>query len=301
MADLLGRKRIFLVGLTLFTLASLVCGLAGNIGVLIGARAVQGIGAAIISPAALSIVTTTFREGAERNKALGIWGAIAGIGGAAGVLFGGVLTDTLGWEWIFFVNVPVGLAVMALVPRYIEESRSEGATRNFDVAGAITGTAGLSLLVYALVNTDSAGWASGETIGLMAGAVALLAAFILAAQVAQHRRLGAAGGQVDHRSSATPPLSFRPRPVTSPAPPSTAPRGRRPPQLLMGATTGSCRRPPERLLARAFSPTAATLDPGAAPVQGRGGQGSARGEEACGRNRQASMARLLCCCASSGG
>ena len=111
---------------------------------------------------------TTFEEGAERNKALGIWGAIAGIGGAAGVLAGGILTDTLGWEWIFFVNVPVGIAVLAMVPRFIDESRAEGATRNFDVAGAVSVTAGLALLVYALVNTDSAGWASGETIGLFA-------------------------------------------------------------------------------------------------------------------------------------
>ena len=139
----------------------------------------QGIGAAIISPAALSILVTTFEEGAERNKALGIWGAIAGIGGAAGVLAGGVLTDTLGWEWIFFVNVPIGLAVIALIPRYIDESRAEGATRNFDVAGAVSVTAGLALLVYALVNTDSAGWLSAETIALFAVSIALIAAFVV--------------------------------------------------------------------------------------------------------------------------
>jgi EmrB/QacA subfamily drug resistance transporter len=178
-ADLLGRRRVFMAGLLLFSVASLACGLATSDGVLIAARAVQGVGAAIISPAALSILVTTFPEGAERNKALGIWGAIAGIGGAAGVLFGGILTDTLGWEWIFFVNVPVGLAVMALVPRYIDESRADAEVRNFDVAGAVTATAGLSLLVYALVNTDSAGWTSAETWGLLAGASALLAAFIV--------------------------------------------------------------------------------------------------------------------------
>ncbi len=179
MADLLGRRRVFMAGLVVFSLASLACGFAQTDTVLIIARAVQGIGAAIISPAALSILVTTFDEGAERNKALGIWGAIAGIGGAAGVLAGGILTDTLGWEWIFFVNVPIGLAVIALIPRYIDESRAEGATRNFDVAGAVSVTAGLALLVYALVNTDSAGWLSGETITLFAVSVALLAAFVV--------------------------------------------------------------------------------------------------------------------------
>ncbi len=179
MADLLGRRRVFMVGLVIFSLASLACGFAQSDTFLIVARAVQGIGAAVISPAALSILVTTFEEGAERNKALGIWGAIAGIGGAAGVLAGGILTDTLGWEWIFFVNVPIGFAVLAMVPRFIDESRSEGATRNFDVAGALSVTAGLALLVYALVNTDSAGWASGETVGLFAVAAGLIAAFIV--------------------------------------------------------------------------------------------------------------------------
>ncbi len=147
MADLLGRRRVFLAGLVLFSLASLACGLAQTDTFLIAARAVQGVGAAVISPAALSILMTTFEEGAERNKALGIWGAIAGIGGAAGVLLGGVLTDRLGWEWIFFVNVPVGLIVILLTPRFVIESRAEGATRAFDVAGAVSVTAGLALLV----------------------------------------------------------------------------------------------------------------------------------------------------------
>jgi EmrB/QacA subfamily drug resistance transporter len=179
MADLLGRRRVFMVGLVIFSVASLACGFATSDTFLIAARAVQGIGAAVISPAALSILVTTFQEGAERNKALGIWGAIAGIGGAAGVLAGGILTDTLGWEWIFFVNVPVGLAVLALVPRFIDESHAEAETRNFDVAGAVSVTAGLALLVYALVNTDSAGWASAETIGLFAVSAALLVAFVV--------------------------------------------------------------------------------------------------------------------------
>jgi EmrB/QacA subfamily drug resistance transporter len=178
-SDLLGRRRVFMVGLVVFSLASLACGFAQTDTFLIAARAVQGIGAAIISPAALSILVTTFEEGAERNKALGIWGAIAGIGGAAGVLAGGILTDTLGWEWIFFVNVPIGFIVLGLVPRFIDESHAEAAVRKFDVAGAVSVTAGLALLVYALVNTDSAGWASGETIGLFAVSAALIAAFIV--------------------------------------------------------------------------------------------------------------------------
>ncbi len=178
-ADLLGRRRVFLAGLALFSAASLACGLAQTDTFLIAARAVQGVGAAVISPGALSILMTTFKEGSERNKALGIWGAIAGVGGAAGVLLGGILTDTLGWEWIFLVNVPVGVAVILLTPRFVAESRAEGATRSFDVAGAVSVTAGLALLVYALVNTDSAGWASGETIGLMALSAALIVAFVV--------------------------------------------------------------------------------------------------------------------------
>jgi EmrB/QacA subfamily drug resistance transporter len=177
-ADLLGRRRIFIAGLVVFTLASLACGLAQTDAFLIGARTLQGVGAAIISPAALSILVTTFAEGGERHKALGIWGAIAGVGGAAGVLLGGILTDALGWEWIFLVNVPIGIAVALLVPRFIGESRAEGATRSFDVAGAVSVTAGLALLVYALVNTDAAGWASAETIGLFAVSAALIAAFL---------------------------------------------------------------------------------------------------------------------------
>src|SRR3989441_12140607 len=137
--DLLGRRRMFMIGIALFSAASLVCGLSGSIGVLIAARAIQGLGAAIISPATLSIIMTTFDEGPERNKALGIWGAMGGSGAAAGVLFGGILTMYLGWEWIFFVNAPVGALVLAFTPRFVRESRIAG-VRGFDVAGAVTVT-----------------------------------------------------------------------------------------------------------------------------------------------------------------
>ncbi|MGB2875199.1 MAG: DHA2 family efflux MFS transporter permease subunit [Gaiellaceae bacterium] len=177
MADLLGRKRIFIVGLVLFTIASLVCGLATNIGVLIGARALQGIGAAIISPAALSIVTTTFEEGAERNKALGIWGALGGSGAAAGVLFGGILTKYLGWQWIFYVNVPVGALVFGLTLPFVPESRAELGHRRFDVTGAVTVTGGLALLVYAISKAPDVGWGSARTILLVIASVAILAVF----------------------------------------------------------------------------------------------------------------------------
>ncbi|MBV8258804.1 MAG: MFS transporter [Actinobacteria bacterium] len=175
-ADLLGRRLIFMVGVALFSAASLVCGLAGSIGVLIAARTVQGLGAAIVSPATLSIITTTFEEGAERNKALGIWGAMGGSGAAAGVLFGGILTKYAGWEWIFFVNVPVGALVLALTRSIVRESKVEG-ERSFDVAGAVTVTAGLALLVYAISKAPDVGWGSGRTIGELVGAGALLAAF----------------------------------------------------------------------------------------------------------------------------
>ena len=178
MADLLGRRRVFMGGLVLFALASLAGGLSTNDGQLIAARAVQGLGAAIISPAALSIITTTFRDGAERNKALGAWGAVAGAGGAAGVMLGGVLTEYAGWEWVLLVNVPIGLIAAALAPRLIAESRREGATRAFDFAGAITVTAGLATLVYALVEAPDAGWGSTQTVGLLAAAVVLLGAFV---------------------------------------------------------------------------------------------------------------------------
>jgi EmrB/QacA subfamily drug resistance transporter len=179
MADLLGRRIIFISGLILFTAASLACGLANSAGVLIGARAVQGIGAAIISPAALSIVTTTFSEGADRNKALGIWGALGGSGAAAGVLLGGVLTNSLGWEWIFFVNVPVGALVLALTMPIVPETRADLGHRRFDAAGAVTVTGGLALFVYAISKAPDVGWATGRTIGLIIASVVILAGFVI--------------------------------------------------------------------------------------------------------------------------
>jgi EmrB/QacA subfamily drug resistance transporter len=178
MADLLGRRRLFMIGLALFALASLLGGLAQSEGQLIAARALQGLGGALLSPAALSLVTTIFTEGAERNKALGVWGAVAGSGGAAGVLLGGILTDGLGWEWVLFVNVPIALIAIALAPRLLVESRSGGHT-TFDAAGAFTITAGLSLFVYALVDANDAGWGSVQTLGLGALAIALIAAFVV--------------------------------------------------------------------------------------------------------------------------
>jgi EmrB/QacA subfamily drug resistance transporter len=178
LADLLGRRRVFIAGLVLFSVASLVGGLAQSDVWLIAARAVQGLGAAIISPAALSLVTTMFSEGADRNKALGVWGAVAGSGGAAGVLLGGMLTQWAGWEWVLFVNVPIGLFVAVMASRLLPESRDTERERAFDVAGAVAVTAGLALLVYALVDANNAGWASTQTIGLGTLALVLLAAFI---------------------------------------------------------------------------------------------------------------------------
>jgi EmrB/QacA subfamily drug resistance transporter len=176
-ADLLGRRRLFMIGVAIFSAASLVCGLASTIGVLIAARAVQGVGAAIVSPATLSIITTTFEEGSERNKALGIWGAMGGSGAAAGVLFGGILTKYAGWEWIFFVNVPVGALVLALTRPIVRESRIPG-LRGFDAGGAVTVTSSLALLVYAISKAPQVGWSSGRTIGLLIGAAVLFAAFL---------------------------------------------------------------------------------------------------------------------------
>src|SRR5215217_5143701 len=177
MADLLGRRRVFTAGLILFALASLLGGLSTNEGQLIAARALQGLGAAILSPAALSILTTTFAEGSERNRALGVWGAVAGSGGAVGVLLGGVLTEYLGWEWVLFVNVPIALFAAAMTARVLPESRMTG-PRHYDVAGAVTITAGISLLVYALVDAVNAGWTSAQTLGLGAIALALIAGFV---------------------------------------------------------------------------------------------------------------------------
>ena len=175
--DLLGRRRVFLAGLGIFTVGSLLAGLAWDDGVLIGARAVQGLGAAIITPAALAILTTMFAEGRERNIALGAWGAVGAFGAVAGVLAGGVLTDALSWEWIFFVNIPVGIAALVLTPILLGESHDRRA-QSFDVLGAVLVTAGLSTLVYAITEASDYGWTSLATIGVFGAAVALLAAFV---------------------------------------------------------------------------------------------------------------------------
>ncbi len=177
-ADLLGRRKIFMVGLALFTVASFACGLAQSEAMLIVSRGIQGLGAAIVSPAALSIISVTFTEGKERNKALGAWGAVAGSGAAAGVLFGGILTKYLGWEWIFFVNIPVGVVVLALTTRFVRESRRETDEQRYDVLGALSVTTGLVLLVYAVSEAPDVGWAAFRTIGLIVLAGALLLFFV---------------------------------------------------------------------------------------------------------------------------
>ena len=184
-ADLLGRRRVFVGGLVIFSVASLACGLAPSASALIAARAVQGLGGAILVPSALSIVATTF-EGAERDRALGIFGAVGGLGFTVGVLLGGFITGSLGWEWVFFVNVPVGLAAAVLAPSLIPESRAEtgrlesrAGSRSFDLAGALTVTASLAILVYAVAGTGEAGLSAG-TLGLLALAAGLFGAFIVA-------------------------------------------------------------------------------------------------------------------------
>ncbi len=177
-ADLLGRRRMFIVGIGLFALASLGAGLAGTSAALLTARALQGVAAAIMTPTALSIVMTTFPEGAERNKALGIWGSTGAIGGTAAWLVGGPITDGLGWEWIFFINVPVAVVVAALSPVLLGESRGAAVQRRFDVAGAVTITAALVALVYAVVEAPEAGWADAQTLGLLALAAALTVVFV---------------------------------------------------------------------------------------------------------------------------
>jgi EmrB/QacA subfamily drug resistance transporter len=177
LADILGRRRLFVAGLIVFTVASLLSGLAWSDEVLILTRAMQGLGAAIITPAALSILMTTFSEGRDRNTALGVWGAVGAFGAVAGVLLGGVLTDWLSWEWIFYINIPVGLAALALTPLLLTESR-DAHIKSFDVPGAVLVTSGLITLVYAITQASDYGWSSVETIGLFAAAGALLAAFI---------------------------------------------------------------------------------------------------------------------------
>jgi EmrB/QacA subfamily drug resistance transporter len=178
-ADLVGRRKLFVIGVLVFSAASLLNGLSTSSGMLVAARGLQGLGAALVSPAALSIITITFAEGPERTKALGVWGAIAAGGGAFGLLLGGILTDSLSWEWIFFVNVPVGVAAALLAVRFIPESRAEQRADSFDVAGAMSVTAGLILLVYAIVKAEDYGWGSAKTLGLAAAAVALLAIFVM--------------------------------------------------------------------------------------------------------------------------
>jgi EmrB/QacA subfamily drug resistance transporter len=178
-ADLLGRRRVFVGGLMLFGLASFAGGIAQSQGMLIAARAAQGLGGAVIAPASLSILTTTFTKPNERNRAVGIWGAMGGAGGAAGVLLGGVLTDLLGWRWILFINVPIALAVATLTRRYVAEGRSTLTTKSFDIAGALAATVGLTVLVLGIVRTDSVGWGSAEALGLIGVGVALLIAFVV--------------------------------------------------------------------------------------------------------------------------
>ncbi len=176
-ADLLGRRRVFVLGIVAFVIGSFLCGMAWSEASLIGARALQGIGAAAISPAALSILMTSFHEGRDRNIALGVWGAVGGFGAAAGVLLGGVLTDALSWEWIFFVNIPVGVVALALIPVLLGESRDTRVS-SFDTLGAVLVTAGLSTFVLGITQGHEWGWSSGRTIGVFALALALLAGFV---------------------------------------------------------------------------------------------------------------------------
>ena len=177
-ADLFGRRRIFLLGLALFTGASLIGGLAQNSGMLTAARAAQGLGGAVLSPATLTIIMTTFPEGLGRNRALGMWSSVAGAGGATGAILGGILTNYLSWRWVLFVNVPIGAAAAVAAFAYLAESRREGAERNLDIGGAVTVTGGLAVLVYAIVSTTSHAWTSVFTLSLLAAAVILLGTFV---------------------------------------------------------------------------------------------------------------------------
>jgi EmrB/QacA subfamily drug resistance transporter len=176
--DLLGRRRIFMLGLAFFALTSLLCGLAVSSGMLIAGRFLQGVAGAILAPSVFSITSVTFQEGSERNKALGILGAIAGSGAAIGVLLGGVITQYAGWEWIFIVNVPIGLGALFIVPRVVRESRADGMMRHFDALGATTVTASLMLFVYGLTKTTTDGWTSGQVLGSLIASAALMAIFL---------------------------------------------------------------------------------------------------------------------------
>jgi EmrB/QacA subfamily drug resistance transporter len=180
LADRLGRRRLFVVGIALFSGASLICGLSQSEGMLLVARGLQGLGGAMVSPAALSIILTTFKEGTERNRALAVWGAIAGAGGAVGLLLGGLIVQVLSWRWVFFINVPIGAVVLALAPRIVPESRSEAAAEGgYDAEGAVAITLGTIALVFTLIKADSWGWTSARTLAGFAIAVALIAAFVL--------------------------------------------------------------------------------------------------------------------------
>ncbi|HEY7257014.1 MAG TPA: MFS transporter [Solirubrobacterales bacterium] len=178
LADQVGRRRLFFAGITLFSGASLICGLSQSPGMLLVARGAQGLGGAMVSPAALSIILTTFAEGPARNRALAVWGAIAGVGGAVGLLLGGLLVEVLTWRWVFFVNVPIGAAVLALTPRIIRESRAEVPSRGYDLEGAIAITLGTTALVFTLIKADSWGWGSARNLAGFAVAAALIAAFV---------------------------------------------------------------------------------------------------------------------------
>jgi EmrB/QacA subfamily drug resistance transporter len=178
LADIFGRRRVFMAGLAVFSISSLLCGLSWSEGTLIGFRALQGLGGALLAPAALSLLMTTFAEGPDRNRALGIWGAASGSGAAAGVLLGGFLTSYLSWQWVFFINVPVGIAVIAASPFLLRESLGNHDHRHFDVAGSTSVTAGVMLLVYAMTRATQVGWGSTETLSLLGASAVLLAAFV---------------------------------------------------------------------------------------------------------------------------
>jgi EmrB/QacA subfamily drug resistance transporter len=178
-SDLLGRRRVLLIGIGLFTLSSLACALASSQAMLIGARAVQGIGGAVIAPSSLSILTTSFAEGRERNRALGTWAAIGGVGAASGALIGGVLTQELGWQWVFLVNVPIGLFVLAIGRRIIPEGRAALGHRHFDLTGALLVTSGFVALVFGIVRADTLGWSATGVVGPIAAGVLLLSAFLV--------------------------------------------------------------------------------------------------------------------------
>src|SRR4051812_48216547 len=180
LADRLGRRRLFVAGIALFAGASLICGISQSEGMLFVARGAQGLGGALVSPAALSIILTTFAEGPERNRALAVWGAIAGAGGALGLLLGGVIVQALSWRWVFFVNVPIGAAVLALAPRLVPESRSEAVGRGgYDAEGAVAITLGTMALVFTLIKAETWGWGSGRTLAGFAVAIVLIGAFVV--------------------------------------------------------------------------------------------------------------------------